>query len=196
MIEAVSAWVKEIIYVVLFATFMEFILPESSMQKFVRVIIGLLIMLAIINPVVEYLQMKTPVKEIPALNTITDNRQFYNISNNNVVIERNRLAKEKFERDLSAQITATVKAIEGVKDAETKVYLNIDNNKPFSGVIEQVTVLVSQNNKFSNIREIKIGEKQSTGNLQLDATLENKIKSVISQIYQISSGRINVKKWD
>jgi len=67
VISALNDWVKTIILVVLFASFLELLLPASSMQRFVRVIMGLLVMLTMLNPVVEFIQSRSTPQEIPAL---------------------------------------------------------------------------------------------------------------------------------
>ncbi|OEF98434.1 stage III sporulation protein AF [Desulfuribacillus alkaliarsenatis] len=46
----VSAWLKGIILIILFATFMDLLLPSSSMQKYVKLVIGLIIIITMLTP--------------------------------------------------------------------------------------------------------------------------------------------------
>lgn len=53
MIEWLTNWLKEIILIVLLASFVDLLLPNSNMQKYARFILGLLIILTIISPIFE-----------------------------------------------------------------------------------------------------------------------------------------------
>lgn len=50
MIEALSAWLKQIIIVTLIAAFLDLLLPSSVMQKYVRMVMGLIVVLTMISP--------------------------------------------------------------------------------------------------------------------------------------------------
>jgi stage III sporulation protein AF len=56
MIEALSQWLERIILLVLLATFLDVILPNASMQKYVKLIMGLLILLALLTPLMQLFQ--------------------------------------------------------------------------------------------------------------------------------------------
>ena len=51
MLEAVSGWLRHIVVLVLFAAILDMILPSSTMQKYVRAVIGLVIVLALVLPI-------------------------------------------------------------------------------------------------------------------------------------------------
>lgn len=53
MIDWLTNWLKEIILIVLLASFVDLLLPNSNMQKYARLILGLLIILTIISPIFE-----------------------------------------------------------------------------------------------------------------------------------------------
>jgi len=49
-VDLISAWLKGIILIILFATFMDLLLPSSSMQKYVKLVIGLIIIVTMLTP--------------------------------------------------------------------------------------------------------------------------------------------------
>ncbi|GAA5346465.1 stage III sporulation protein AF [Planifilum fimeticola] len=49
--EFVGGWLKQIILLVLVATFFDLLLPNHSMERYVKLVMGLLIILAILNPI-------------------------------------------------------------------------------------------------------------------------------------------------
>ncbi|MGI6093322.1 MAG: stage III sporulation protein AF, partial [Negativicutes bacterium] len=93
MIAFVSAWIKDIILVVLFAAFMELLLPSSSMQRFIRVIMGLFIMLTILNPALDVIQNHLASgQELSAVTTALNNSVSSKNVTNSMSDERDKLA--------------------------------------------------------------------------------------------------------
>lgn len=82
MLEFIGGWLKQIILLVLIATFFDLLLPNHSMERYVKLVMGLLIILAILNPIFSLLDKdlegfaftpaKSPVPEgeTAALSTI------------------------------------------------------------------------------------------------------------------------------
>ncbi|TCS84028.1 stage III sporulation protein AF [Tepidibacillus fermentans] len=51
MIEWISHWLQNIILVVLLATFVDLLLPTTNMQKYSKMVLGLIVILSIISPI-------------------------------------------------------------------------------------------------------------------------------------------------
>jgi len=47
---AISDWVRHLVFLILLAVFVELVLPQSSLQKYARAVFGLLIVLAMLDP--------------------------------------------------------------------------------------------------------------------------------------------------
>ncbi|WP_438432220.1 stage III sporulation protein AF [Gorillibacterium sp. sgz500922] len=52
-----SSWVKEILVVVLIATFADMLLPNKSMQRYVKTVIGLFLLMLLLSPVLRLFRM-------------------------------------------------------------------------------------------------------------------------------------------
>ncbi len=52
----IGGWLKQIVLIILFAAFIDLILPNQSMQRYVRVVISLVILLAILEPIMTLMQ--------------------------------------------------------------------------------------------------------------------------------------------
>ncbi|WP_058303713.1 stage III sporulation protein AF [Gorillibacterium timonense] len=52
-----SAWIKEIIVVVLIASFADMLLPNKSMQRYVKTVIGLFLLMILLSPVLRLFRM-------------------------------------------------------------------------------------------------------------------------------------------
>lgn len=64
MIQWLSGWLKEIIFIILIATFVDLILPNSTMQRYARVVISLFILLIILSPMVHLLNSEIDMKSM------------------------------------------------------------------------------------------------------------------------------------
>jgi stage III sporulation protein AF len=53
MMAALSGWLEKIILLVLLASFMDMLLPNSSTQRYVKLVMGLVILLALLTPVMQ-----------------------------------------------------------------------------------------------------------------------------------------------
>lgn len=195
MIGELTAWIKAIILVVLFATFLEFLLPNNAMQRFIRVIMGLFIMLAILNPIINLLHSKwmpNQVVTISGSNASDIDQAVRNVSEN-----RSKITHEMYRKELSRQIRALVMAIDGVADARIAVDTNTEEQAKTLGSINRITVFVqpglaSEGNK---INKVVIGNKPAEAKQQeLSAATKDKITRTIVELYQIKNDKIDIKR--
>ena len=81
MIEALSSWGKQIIMVVMFAVFVDFLIPENKFLKYIKVFLGLIVMIAIINPLIMLLSTDISSKDIQIVSSdIVDESKLSNMS--------------------------------------------------------------------------------------------------------------------
>src|SRR5690554_5548028 len=52
MLDALSDIVKNVAIIILLTIFLDMLLPNNSMQRFVKVVMGLFVMVAILNPII------------------------------------------------------------------------------------------------------------------------------------------------
>ncbi len=206
MIAIITAWVKGIILVVLFASFLELLLPNSNMQRFIRVIMGLFIMLAILNPFIDIIQSRWGNDHVVALSTsINNSSQATDIVSAvaSVSGERERLSYEMYKRDLAKQIKAMVMAVDGVADAKVIVDVNTGGANP-AGSIKKIMVYVMPGispgeKKVTKVPPVSIGSKAATeqsqaGQEDLNPELKEKITRTIAELYQLPKEQISIQK--
>ncbi len=204
MIASITIWVKGIIFVVLFASFLELLLPSNSMQRFVRVILGLFIMLTILQPVIGIMENKWTEDQLPALATRTGNSLIDTDildAANQVVSKREQLTRDLYLRDLSKQIRATVLAIDGVADAKVTVELDsiFEPGSKGIGRIKKVVVYIEPGITAGErkIAKISVGPnapETSEEPEKLHTTVIDKVKRAVSELYQLRSGQVEVKR--
>lgn len=195
MIEAVSAWIKQIILLVLFASFLELLLPSSGMQRFIRVIVGLMITLAILNPVLDIVQNNWSAQQVPALSTNSASSQSVISQANKIAGEREQLVVETYKKELGRQIKATVSALGGVADVQVAVNVEDGKNSKFDGRIDRVTLYIKPgvSGGASRVEPVTAGPADSGNSGELSDQLKTKISKTVSELYQVSPHQLEIK---
>jgi stage III sporulation protein AF len=195
MLAAISEWLKNIILVVLFGSFLDLLLPSSGMQRFVRVILGLFILLAVLTPVIDLLQGRIMPEPLPAIggqSKAAGDRVSGGAER--VVRERDRLAVEQYKKDLARQIRAVVMAVDGVADARVAVELAQAADRPFAVAKVIVYVqpgLVAEDRK---VARVEIGPAAGVRESELKAAVRDKVVRTVCELYQLSAGQVEVRK--
>ncbi|HJV44444.1 MAG TPA: stage III sporulation protein AF [Bacillota bacterium] len=113
MIETLSQWLEKIILLVLFATFLEMMLPNSSMQRYVKLVMGLMILLAILTPFMQLFK-KDFSEEKLALRVMNYNSDSTNSSSLQQIKEHGERLLQQNEQDtkrfVQKQMESLIKA--------------------------------------------------------------------------------------
>lgn len=195
----IVAWVKGIILIILFATFLELLLPNSAMQRFIKAILGLFIMLTVLNPVVNFLQRPWDARDAAITALTPQNVDRADVSTS-LTEAQHRLALAEYKKELAKQIRVLVTAVDGVADARVAVEVAEEQPEPAYGRIKSIVVFVKPGitAKYGQVSQVVIG-KQNGGTAEqlqgLDATMVQKIKHIINEYYHVREEVITVEKW-
>jgi len=140
MLDELSQWIRQIVMVVMFATFVDFFIPENNFLKYVKVILGLLVMMVIINPLIPLFRKDINVSDISFI-------QEKSIDYNNIISNVDRL-NENINKLTLAEYKVNV---------EKYIYENISELTPYD--VRNVKVKIDENFSspdFGKINEIKI----------------------------------------
>lgn len=192
MITILVSWVSGIVFATLFATFLELLLPSSSMQKFIRVIMGLLIMLAILRPVID--QMERPADiDVTVLApkhaghiALEDNAQ-------TAVRNRDKLIKDVYRRDLTRQMQNLVEGIAGVASAQVLVECEDTQAGPMK--IRKVIVAAAPGTEKKSVQRVVIGQPRPSVP-DLPAETAAQIQTRLCELYQLKPHQVIVKSME
>lgn len=141
MMDWLSGWLKDIIVVVLFAAFVELLLPNNAYQRYVRTVLGLFILLSMLSPLLSLFQQKWDGQKM-----LASVEQLDNASNNGNAFgamrpltaimqdaerwrqdDRNE-AQKLMERQLAAELQQSVGDEANVRIKQVSLQLSYDNN--------------------------------------------------------------------
>lgn len=211
--EVITNLVRDIAVIVILASFMEMLLPNSNMKRFVQVILGLFILITILNPIVNFLnedlsthvnawQFQANPGELEEI--MAQGMSLAQTSDDN--------ALRQYEQRLEQQISGLVTLIPEVDNVKVKVDAGGNITKGF-GNIESIYVLVAEEEisgsnasheeiviDIEPIRiELEEDKKQndlssieSTGDRRQGA-IAKEIKDLIGNFYGIANHKIFVE---
>lgn len=178
MLDAVVAWVRQLVFLALFAAFFELLLPSGALQKFIRVIVGLLIMLAVLRPAADFFAAHLSGGAAPALCTLLAEPR----------AQADAAAAEKtvravYKRELERQLEAAVDAVQGVAAVRGEVFLAQESDG--AAKVRKV-VLHIWPEEARAARGIRVDLREKEEAAELNAQTVNKIKQMVCALYQLA----------
>jgi len=199
MINWLSNWAQGIIVAVIIATIIEIILPQGSIKKYVKVVIGIYILFTIISPIIG----KVYGGNIDINNVLDTSKYIEDMeeSNNKVAKEldsnNSRTIKDIFVQNLEEDIKSKLKEKEY---KVTSLYVNVKDDGNYT--IEQIKVSIDKIKKNSNtvennqisisINEVVISNtiSENSSNNKVTEKDKKEIKKYLEDTYGVNSDAI------
>lgn len=203
MIDWISEWIKNIVFVILLATFVDLLLPNTSMQKYARIVLGMLIVLIIITPILE---LFGNTFSISAITQEFENN--YPTGNTVTTIGSIDSIKQKAENDYQEKIREQVEINmeQNLKKLlENKLNIVINNlvlkTEIIDGIwdINQIIVYAATNSTDNDDSSIKVVEDVNVKKITLgkeDSSVVNDEKDKENQKIVDEIIEIIEKEWD
>lgn len=146
MIAWLSEWLKQIILVILLAAFVDLLMPNNGLQRYVRTVLGLFILLTLLSPIFNLFQksldprkLMASVEELPALvrgSTVSGSANTTVMKPLDTVLqEANKLKTvneqqtiQLLETRLASELKISLETISQVKVKNVSVTIQSDNN--------------------------------------------------------------------
>jgi len=201
MLQALSDVVRNVAIIILLTTFLDMLLPNNNMQSFIKVVMGLFVMVAILNPIVELLkddfelsawQLSLPTEE--KVDTIlTQGKVIASLQQNQ--------ALDQYKDRLEKQIEALVKLIPKVGGVKCSVLVKPINKVGLIGKINKVVLWVSLgensncDDSIKPVEPVKIefgDENPEKNDKKFDSEINHKIINVVSNCYSLEKDDIEI----
>lgn len=195
MMSDITAWVKGIVLILIFATFVELLLPNGSMLRFLKVIIGLFIILAILNPVAHFLSRSWDGGEA-AIAALTP-QGGETADEVRLPGTQRRLAAAVYKQELAQQIRVLVTNTAGVADARVAVTVDEQGGPPY-GRITGIAIFVKPGvrENYGQVQRVTIATRaEGAVRNKLDEVTVGKIRRSISEFYHLSPDIITIEQW-
>lgn len=197
--------VRNMAVIVVLASFLELLLPAGSMRGFVRLVMGLFMILTVLNPLLNFIKadFTFPAFVAPVLTNETGEA----IAKGEIMAKKNQdLALEEYKKSLAQQIKAVAEMKGSLIVENVTVILHGENSGHPAGEIEKITLAVKPGNGGKESGEswvapvvpvnINDEEKVKQGNQQDKVSLEPKVKSqlavTLANFYNLTPGQVKI----
>ena len=196
--------VRNIILIILLTTFLELIMPSSSMQRFVKVVMGLFVLIAILNPILNVIKQEQNLEAF-----IWQQEEWSPTQFNSVFEQRARLQKvnqdmlwENYRQKLESQMQFLIQSVSGVENSAVQVKLKQSNDSSNQELIKEVTVIVNKKVKEEERRdelikpieivmeEVKVEKIDAIG--REEHLIKAKIVQTLSQYFGLQEQQVKV----
>lgn len=188
--EYINNFVITLVATMIFMTAVEIISPDNSMKKYIKFVLGLILISVMINPIVKFFTGG----EQELVNTIKSyESMFYEgtTSENEDSISKSQI--ESFKNNLNSNCDSLLKEEFSDKDFKSNVECEIDlENMTYS--IESLEVGVKDRGiKLVDSIKIDINEESEQA-VSNDGTVENEeeIKNYLSEVFKIPTDKIKL----
>ncbi|TYP51633.1 stage III sporulation protein AF [Thermosediminibacter litoriperuensis] len=192
MLESLSMWIRQVILVVMFTVFVDFLMPSSNLQKYVRVVLGIVVMITILNPVIVLLKGDIAFTRMQLeINNYLNQDQL--MMKTEEFKERNiEMALDRYKKELENLIAQQVKNYTLFEVSKTDI--KIDQ----SGRIEQIRLTLQKaDDRLVQKGVEKVSVKlnpptQSKSQYPLDKEVAE-LKEYLSKFYEIPEANIHLE---
>ncbi|MGI6225443.1 MAG: stage III sporulation protein AF [Peptococcales bacterium] len=202
MLQALSDIVKNVAIIILLTTFLDMLLPNTSMQRFIKVVMGLFVMLAILNPIVglfkeNYELSAWQLTSLPEQKVETVLAQGEKI----VKLQEEQALVEYISR-IEKQIEALVKLVPGIGNVSCKVEGTSIRKTGAIAKIEKAIIWVTPEENVESgkgvrpVEPVRIQIDDQSEPIpsidKHDKQVEEKIINVVANYYNISKENIEI----
>lgn len=199
--EALSDIVKNVAIIILLTTFLDMLLPNNSMQRFVKVVMGLFVMVAILTPILNLFEgdFELTAWQLSSLpqhkveTVLAQGEEMAKVQQEQALVE--------YKSRLEKQMEALIKLVPNVQFVKCEVILEPVEQIGALGKIEKVFVWVTPGEDTSSggIKpvervEINIGKenRSSSTREERDPVMEEKINTIITNYYNLDEQEIEI----
>lgn len=186
MLTLITEMVRNIVIIVLFAALVEMLLPEGDIARFVRLVTGLFVVIAVLSPLISLVsQGKT--WEISAWNHPPQPVTSLLEAGEELQRESTRQAWEKHQQQLALQMASLARLVPGVEEAEVKLI-----TPPQDGLPDLETVVITLSPRKREIQATAPATEKEKGDIDLKELQEETVRAV-SGFFGIPPEKIQVK---
>lgn len=204
MLGFLRTWVINIVTIIIFITFLEILLPNSSIKKYIKMIVGLLVMLVILNPLLELANGRVKIEnEIIKSSSYLEQKSLA-LNVNQLEEQQNQQAILLYRQRIEGSIKERVEYENKVKVVGIQSAIDEDTKSKGFGSLKELNITltgwkeeaIDEKNMISPI-VISIGNKKqkisSVSASDIEFSIIDKVKSNISDLYGLSKDSIHIE---
>lgn len=204
MIEFLKDWCLNIATLVIFIVLLEMLLPSGKMKKMINLVSGLILVIALINPVLGLLQRGIDLKAYQMSNSNFIDKKEIMVNSQVLKEEQTKQIINLYRDKIIGQLEDLVKDINGISDVKADVIINEDYSDEKFGEVKRVYLELKVGEAEDNANSIKpvkrvdkitVGkvknqEAEEVPSKEIDKELKKQIESKIENVLNIQKENI------
>jgi len=184
MIDFLQGWIINIVTLVILIILLEILIPSGKTKKFVNLISGFILIIAIISPIFELLEGDIDFKEVQFTSSSFLNRE--EIKQKGKTLEETEMKQiiEVYRQKINSYVEETAREIKDVTNARADVIINEDYGSENFGEVKRVYLNLTLRSKSETDSAIRIDKINVGGNIKKAAAVtetQNKVKSLLEE---------------
>lgn len=187
MINFLKEWITNIVVLIIFLSLVELILPDNSMRKYVRFVIGIIVIINILVPVFKLFDRRFSLEE--SISTYEKKYESY-FENKNSIDMQSKMQEatiNEYKNNLKQNIEKDILKNTGKKVLVVRLEVNEKFGADDFGKIKYIEVKKEQSSEIQPVEKIIIGSNNSN---TVHVNKDKEILNYISKTYGISEENI------
>ncbi|WP_010252598.1 stage III sporulation protein AF [Acetivibrio cellulolyticus] len=207
MIDFLKDWCLNIVTLVIFIVLLEMLLPSGKMKKMINLVSGLILVIALINPVLGLLKKGVDLEDFQMANSNFIDKKEIMVNSEMIKEEQTKQITNVYRNKVINQLEGIVKEVKGVSDAKADVIINEDYSTENFGEVKKayITLKLGEDDKDAKtVKTVKVvktigkvsvntkktDDREKTSEKRIDNGLKAQIEEKIEKILNIQKENI------
>ena len=165
--------VINVLVIIFLTTILDLLLPNGKMQPFIRMVMGLFVLITILQPILKLINDDSWLDAWILTSDLQINEEAVMVQGENLYESSKEMVLKDYQEQMSTQISALVYMLQGVSDCRTEITLINDERLGNIAQIEKIAVYVE-------------------GDFTDKNQLHEKVKKMIAGFYTVAEDKIEV----
>ena len=188
MIDFLKDWCINIVTLVIFIVLLEMLLPSGKMKKMINLVSGLILVIALINPVLGLMKKGVDLEDYQMANSNFIDKKEIMVNSEVLKEAQTRQITNVYRSKIISQLEGIAKEVKGVLDAKADVIINEDYRDENFGEVKKayITLKLGEVEADNTSKEDKSDKEDKTDG-------EDKTVKTIEPVKTVKSiGKVNV----
>ena len=166
--------VINVLVIIFLTTILDLLLPDGKMQPFIRLVMGLFVLITILQPVLKIIDDDSWLDAWILTDNLSTKEESIMVQGESLYDKSSEMVLNEYREQMEKQISGLVYLLDGVDACRTEITVSSDDRLGNVGQIEQVTIYL----------EGEFADKWQT---------EEKIKKMLASYYTLAEETIEVR---
>lgn len=177
-----------------FSTLVDMIMPDNSMKKYTKMVLGLLVMIIILQPILKFLKKDISLSSYSFKYQNQIEGDYLKNKSSEYNLQQSEEITKQYKLNVQSQMEQQLRRVTGNDNIKVNVDVNDDINSKTYAEIKKVWISVTNDNSIKKIQKVDIGKD---GDTVVDSISENKnsmdLKDMVVSMYGIQPDMVEIR---